>query len=88
MARIRAIRRAKPRRVPPRDLDFVERWLKFLWLRSWFSSEHTKRVGVEDERDNDLAGSERVSFERGVTRVGEHVPAVGTPDAGTVMAEK
>ena len=42
-----------------------------------------ERVGVEDERDNDLARSERASFEGSVARVGEHVPAVGTPDAGT-----
>ena len=83
MARTRAIRRARPRRVPPRDLDSVEPWLEFLWLRSWFSSEHTKRLGVEDERDNDPTGSERASFERGVTRIGEHVPDVDTPDAGT-----
>lgn len=45
-----------------------------------------ERVGGEDERYDDLAGSERAVFEESVGRVREHVPAVGTPDAGTAIA--
>ena len=44
-----------------------------------------ERVGVEDERDTDLAGSERTSFEGSVTRVPEDIVAVGTPKAGTAV---
>ena len=44
-----------------------------------------ERVRVEDERDNDLSGSESTSFEGSVARISEHVPAVGTPDAGTAV---
>ena len=44
-----------------------------------------ERVGVEDERDTDLAGSERTSFEGSVTRVREDIAAVGTPNAGTAV---
>jgi gamma-glutamyl phosphate reductase len=43
------------------------------------------RVGVEDERDDDLARSERTPFGRCIARVGEHVPAVRTPNARTVV---
>ena len=44
-----------------------------------------ERVGVEDERYDNLAGSERAVFEGSVGRIREHVPAVGTPDAGTAV---
>jgi hypothetical protein len=42
-----------------------------------------ERVGVKDERDNDLAGSERAAFEESVARVRVYKPSVSTPDAGT-----
>lgn len=44
-----------------------------------------ERVGVEDERDDDLAGSESAAFEGRVVRVDEDVLTVRTPDAGTVV---
>jgi hypothetical protein len=42
-----------------------------------------ERVGLEDERNNELAGSERAAFEGSVARVREYVPAVSSPDGGT-----
>lgn len=44
-----------------------------------------ERVGVEDERNDDFAGRERAALEGGVAHVREHVPEVGTPDAGTTV---
>ena len=44
-----------------------------------------KGVSVEDERDDDLTGSEPPAFEGCVASVGEDVAAVGTPDPGTAV---
>jgi hypothetical protein len=42
-----------------------------------------KRVGVENERNDDLTRGESAAFEGGVASVAEDVAAVGTPDPGT-----
>lgn len=44
-----------------------------------------KCVGVEDERNDDLAGSKHVAFEGCIAGVGGDVAAVDTPDPRTII---
>ena len=42
-------------------------------------------ISVENECNNDLTGGESPAFEGSIARIGEDIPAVGTPDPGTAV---